>query len=122
MACRRSKRTIFTRIPPKFVDDISCEEPTLSSLRTELRRERSAWNFSKKAWLQRTVMKEDSIECNPSPVVLISENNRKVERSIVYSMVHIIAVGLPLVVILIAQPGSSKFRKKYFHEANRTTK
>ncbi|KAK2553902.1 putative transmembrane reductase [Acropora cervicornis] len=52
-------------------------------------------------------MKEDSIECNSPPVVLFSENNRKVERSIVYSMVHIIAVGLPLVVIIIAQPGTT---------------
>lgn len=53
-------------------------------------------------------MKEDSIECNSSPVLLFSENNSKVERSTVYSMVHIIAVGLPLVVIIIAQPGTSK--------------
>lgn len=67
-------------------------------------------------------MKEDSIECNSPPVVPFSENNRKVERSIVYSMVHIIAVGLPLVVIIIAQPGTSKLRKKYFQYSNRTTK
>ena len=40
----------------------------------------------------------------PSP----TEKSRKVERSRFLSMVHIVAVGLPLLVIWFAQPGTSK--------------
>ncbi|CAH3141667.1 unnamed protein product [Porites lobata] len=41
----------------------------------------------------------------PSP----TEKSRKVERSSFLSMVHIVAVGLPLLVIWFAQPGTSLF-------------
>ena len=41
----------------------------------------------------------------PSP----TEKSRKVDRSSFLSMVHIVAVGLPLLVIWFAQPGTSKW-------------
>lgn len=72
-------------------------------------RERHLWNSSEKAWLPITAMKEE-LFYEGSSAGPISEKHRNgaAERSIVFNMVHIVAVGLPLLVIWLAQPGTSK--------------
>lgn len=39
---------------------------------------------------------------------LVLEKRTNDQRSIVFEMVHIVAIGLPVLVIWLAQPGSSK--------------
>lgn len=51
---------------------------------------------------------EQEISQLSSAVLSPTEKSRKVERSSFLSMVHIVAVGLPLLVIWFAQPGTSK--------------
>ena len=73
--------------------------------------ERRVWNSSQKAWLPKTTMKEDLIGEGSTAELQTSAKTVKSQRSVVFSMVHIIAVGLPLVVIWLAQPGTSKLSK-----------
>ena len=56
-------------------------------------------------------MKEDLIGEESTAGLQTSEKTVKSQRSLVFSMVHIIAVGLPLVVIWLAQPGTSELSK-----------
>ena len=53
-------------------------------------------------------MKEDLIEETSGSAGHLSEQNKNAQGSTVFNMVHIIAIGLPLLVIWLAQPGTSK--------------
>ena len=59
----------------------------------------------KKARLLSIAMKEELIAESEEFVL---EKRTNDQESIVFKMVHIVAIGLPVLVIWLAQPGSSK--------------
>ena len=70
-------------------------------------RERHLWklNTLMEGPVTNVTMKEDLIA---EKAEFVSEKNKSDQGSVVFKMVHIVAIGLPLLVIWLAQPGSSK--------------